>query len=101
MKFLFKHYDDVMTEIDVDYRKETVSIKNYTDNVMFKAFGVVNEPTFSDFEDLLSSRCFPKERDGMKIHLQELGLDYYDELAIIEKTKGCLDDDHFSLERIL
>ena len=46
-----------------------------------------------DFEYFLESRCFPRGRDYMKDILRDMGLDSYDPLAIIEKTKGRMAED--------
>ena len=51
------------TMIDVDDAKQFVSIKNYTDDIMFRAFGINEEPTYTEYLSFLESRCFPKTRD--------------------------------------
>ena len=46
------------TLIDVDETKQLVRIKNYTDNVMFMAFGNNTNPDIEDYREFLKSRCF-------------------------------------------
>ena len=93
---LWYYYKDVVcTIIDVDIVNQRVSIKNYTNNLIFRAFGRNEHPTFSDYEDFLSSRCFPAERDKMKLMLAELDIPFYDPLMIIEKTNGRMAEDDF------
>lgn len=99
-KFLYKYKDKLMTEIYVDYKKETVRIANHSEDVCHLAFGVKQNPSFKDFEELLEDRCFPKTRDNLKLHLKELGLDYYDPYLIVLKTKGRLEGDFESLELV-
>ena len=41
----------------------------------------------------MKSRCIPKERDGIKFYLKELGLYEYDTLEIIKKTNGRIAED--------
>lgn len=96
--FYYKKNNELLTKITVDYKKETVKIKNYTSNNIDKAFGINDNPSFHDFELFLEERCFPRNRDHMKLHLKELNLDYYDPYLIIQKTKGRLEGDPYSLE---
>ena len=70
------------------------AIKNYTDQIIFRAFGVVTDPDWADFEYFLEERCFPRTRDHRKDILREMGLPFYDPLLIIEKTQGRMSDDH-------
>ena len=98
MVFLYKQNGVVTTRIEVDYPTESVKIQNYTDNPLFLAFGVNQNPTFKDFEEFLEDRCFPRTKDMLKLHLEELGLSYYDPLQIVLKTKGRIYGDDMSLE---
>jgi len=95
---LLYYYDQMLcTIIDVDEVNRKVAIKNYTDNLIFRAFGKNEKPSFSDYEEFLESRCFPRERDKMKIMLKGLDLPFYDPLMIIEKTEGRMAEDDFHL----
>lgn len=94
----YKKHDEVMTEIMVDHYKETVEIVNHTDDPLDKAFGNNESPSYKDFEDFLEERCFPRNRDKMKLHLKQLGLDYYDPYQIVKKTGGKLEGDFYSIE---
>ena len=98
MVLLYKYKDDVSTKITVDYKTETVQIENYTDNMIYRAFGVREHPTFADYEQFLEDRCFPRTRDNLKMHLRELGLDFYDPLEIVKKTQGRLLGDNMWIE---
>lgn len=81
------------TVIDVDIMNCKVSFKNFTDQLILRAFGSKEEATYEDFEKFLESRCFPRERDKMKIELDLLGLRSYDPLSIIRKTEGRMAED--------
>lgn len=96
LSYMFRN--ELCTIIDVDELNEEVSIKNYKKNVMFKAFGNNDEPSFEDYNEFLKSRCFPETRDKMKLVLQDLNIPFYDPLLIIEKTKGRMAEDDFWLE---
>lgn len=98
MILYYKNKDRITTKIEVDYRTGTVRIENYSDFPLELAFGINKHPTIQDFEDFLESRCFPRTRDRLKLHLRELGLDYYDPYAICKKTHGCLEGDPYSIE---
>ena len=81
------------TIIKADYKTETVTIENFTDDILHKAFGVKEKPTWDDYLYFLESRCFPRTRDKLKLYLKALDIPYYDPLSIIEKTKGRMADD--------
>lgn len=98
MKLLYRHNHTLTTEIYVDFNKNQVKIINHTDCLLDRAFGIKELPTIKDFEDLLEDRCFPRDRDHMKLHLKELGLNTYEPLDIIRKTNGKLEGDLYSLE---
>lgn len=85
----------VCTIIDVDEIKQLVRIVNYTDNVMFRAFGKNERPNYEEYQKFLESRCFPKTRDKMKLILKDLDLPFYDPFLIIEKTEGRMAEDPF------
>lgn len=72
-----------------------VKVKNYTDKIMFCAFGVVETPDYDQYLEFLESRCFPSSRDKMKLILKDLDLPFYDPMMIIEKTEGRMAEDDF------
>lgn len=95
IRLWYMHNQTVCTIIDVNEMKREISIKNYTDNIMFRAFGVVEEPDFDMYTEFLKSRCFPESRDKMKLILRDLNLPFYDPFMIIEKTEGRMAEDDF------
>ena len=84
--------------IDVDEMRREVQIRNYTNRIQYRAFGVNGEQSFEEYQEFLESRCFPRSGDKMKIRLQELGIPFYDPLLIIEKTQGRMVEDEFWLQ---
>lgn len=86
------------TVIDVNFLDQKVAIQNKTDDILHRAFGVLEHPTWNDFEIFLQDRCFPRTRGNCKELLQELNLTDYDPLQIVEKTKGRLADDEMWLK---
>ena len=75
--------DQVSTIIDVDEQNRKVEIHNYTKDYIARAFGVIECPSFEDYEAFLESRCFPRTRDKMKLVLEDLCLPFYDTFMII------------------
>lgn len=57
----------VCSIIDVDERSRKIEVYNYQTELMYRAFGKIENPTYKDYEDFLASRCIPKDRDMMKI----------------------------------
>lgn len=95
VRLYYMHNDKICTLIDVDECNRNVSIKNYVDHLMFRAFGVVENPNYDDYLEFLESRCFPRTRDKMKLVLEDIGLPFYDPFMIIEKTEGRMAEDDF------
>jgi len=95
MRLWYMNGNTVCTVIDVDEQRQRVRIYNYTRDLLYRAFGKIEKPTFQEYEEFLESRCFPRERDKMKLVLRDLDLPFYDPLMIIEKTEGRMAEDHF------
>lgn len=95
LRLWYMYKDKKCTLIDVDESNRKIRIKNYARNIMFRAFGVNTNPTYEDYEEFLSSRCFPETRDKIKIQLDALGIPFYDPMMIIDKTKGRMAEDDF------
>ena len=71
IRLWYMHDQMVCTIIDVNEMKKEIQIVNYTDNIMFKAFGVEEHPDYDMYLSFLESRCFPASRDKMKLILKE------------------------------
>lgn len=101
IRLWYMHRSEPCTLIDVNDKDKTISIRNYTDNLQFRAFGANEHPLYEDYEDFLKERCFPESRDKMKLILQDLDLPFYDPFLIVEKTEGRMAEDDFwiSIER--
>ena len=97
MRLCYMYEDSVCTIIDVDENRRKVEINNYTDDPQFRAFGVNESPSYDDYEEFVASRCFPKDRDKMKLELKRLDIPFYDPILIIEKTEGRMAEDDFRL----
>lgn len=95
LRLWYMHKKTVCTVIDADLLGRRVRIRNYHPNVLYCAFGNETQPSFEDFEAFLESRCFPRERDKMKLMLKEMDIPFYDPLMIIEKTEGRMEEDAF------
>ena len=91
--YMYKQY--VCTIIDVSILKQEIKIKNYTKNIIFRAFGVNETPTFEDYNAFLRSRCFPETRDKLKLVFRDLDIPFYDPFLIIRKTEGRMAEDDF------
>ena len=86
---------NVCTLIGVNEQERKVKVKNYADKIMFRAFGIVENPDYDQYLEFLKSRCFPESRDKMKLILKDLELPFYDPILIIEKTEGRMAEDDF------
>ena len=95
IRLWYMHGQNLCTIIDVNEMKREIHILNYTDNLMFCAFGVEEHPDYNMYLEFLESRCFPRSRDKMKLILKDLNLPFYDPFMIIEKTEGRMAEDDF------
>ena len=95
LRIWYMYDQDVCTLIDVNEQERKVKVKNFADKIMFRAFGVVEDPDYNQYMGFLESRCFPESRDKMKLILKDLGLPFYDPIMIIEKTEGRMAEDNF------
>ena len=99
-ELLVLHFYDgnaLCTKICADRATHTLAIENHTADVLRTAFGVNQHPTWDDLQQFLESRCVPRQRDGLRYYLAELGLETYDPLEIIRKTEGRMAEDNCRL----
>ncbi len=92
LDFMFRQ--KVCTEIYVDFEHKQIKIINRTNDIMKRAFGVNENPTWEDFESFLEERCFPNSRALKKTILQRIGVDSYDPLQILELNRGRTAEDN-------
>ena len=98
LRMTYMYENHPCTVIDVDFLHEKVAVKNRTGDILHRAFGAVENPTWQQFTEFLKERCFPETRGDKKAVLKELGLDSYDPLRIVEKTRGKTADDNLWLK---
>ena len=80
------------------FLQNKIKIQNYTKDILHRAFGIKEDPTWEDFYVFLQDRCFPKTRGNVKTVLAGLGLQDYDPLQIVEKTNGRTAEDDLWLK---
>ncbi len=89
--------ENLIAEIHADFSTKEVEVVNYTDRLLDRPFGVIENPTWADFERFLESRCIPRTRDHIKWYLEGIGVQSYVPLDIVHKTKGHMEGDQFLL----
>lgn len=98
MRMTLMYQNKPCTAIDVNFLQNKIRIQNYTKDILHRAFGVKESPTWEDFYVFLQDRCFPKTRGNVKTVLVGLGLQDYDPLQIVEKTNGRTAEDDLWLK---
>ena len=98
MRMTLMYQNKPCTAIDVNFLQNQIKIQNYTKDILHRAFGVKEDPTWEDFHVFLQDRCFPKTRGNVKTILAGLGLQDYDPLQIVEKTGGRTAEDDLWLK---
>lgn len=94
----FYNNDVLCTAICADYTDKTLSAQNFTDNIIKTAFGVNEFPDWEDFEAFLEERCIPCTRAGLREYLEAIGVEEYNPLEIIKKTRGKMAEDQQWIE---
>lgn len=94
-KFYYMDKNEIMTVVEYDYGKDIVKIKNFTNDILSRAFGIEENPTIKDLEKLFERRCFPRERRDANELLKGLGVPFYNPYMIVLKTHGRMWDDYF------
>lgn len=90
----YMNRQDLCTVIDVDFKHERIKNENHTNKISLRAFGVVENPSWEDFQIFLEDRCLPRTHAGLKGILRDMGVPFYDPLLIIEKTQGRIAGDN-------
>ena len=98
LQLQFYHGDSLCTTILADETAEKVLIENHTSDPLYTAFGVNENPDWQDYQNFLEERCIPKSRAGLQEYLNAIGVDEYNPLEIIRKTKGRMAEDQSWLE---
>lgn len=96
MTYMYKNRP--CTLIDVNFLNQNIHIQNRTDDMLRRAFGAIEKPTWEDFEYFVRDRCFPATRGNAEQLLEHLSLTDYDPLQIVEKTQGRMAEDHMWLK---
>lgn len=90
----YYNFNNLCTTIIADYTDKIIKIKNHTDDIVLTAFGVKANPDWRDYLEFLEDRCIPKTRARLREYLDTIGVDEYNPLDIIRKTKGRMAEDH-------
>ena len=98
LRMTYMYQQRPCTVIDVDFLNQKVKIQNKTRDMLHRAFGVIENPTWDDFEGFLKDRCFPATRGNVKDILKELQLTDYDPMQIVERTRGRTAEDDMWLK---
>ena len=98
MRMTLMYQNRPCTAIDVNFLQNKIKIQNYTKDILHRAFGIKEDPTWEDFYVFLQDRCFTKTRGNVKTVLAGLGLQDYDPLQIVEKTNGRTAEDDLWLK---
>ena len=85
--------DALCTRICADFTDRTLAVENDSDCNLSRAFGVNETPSWEDFLAFLEERSMPRQRDGLRYYLDELGLDAYDPWQIVQRTSGRMAED--------
>ena len=88
MIYIYMDREKVSTVLDVCGATQKVSVYNFTDDMVSRAFGINENPDWKDFEEFLETRCMPRTRYGIREELKVLSMENYDPFLIVEKTEG-------------
>lgn len=94
LRLNYYNNDDLCTRIIADYSDNIVKCYNFTNDSLHTAFGIKSNADWEDYNSFLEERCIPKSRMGIKNYLCSIGVDEYNPLEIIKKTKGRMAEDN-------
>lgn len=93
VRLLYMSKDKVMTVIDVNDKEEKIKIKNFTDKIFFRAFGINESPNWNNYQEFLEDRCVPRTRYNIDEILKDMGMTEYNPFEFIKRTQGRMADD--------
>lgn len=96
LRMNFMNRQVLCTVIDEDFKHERIKIENHTNKIPLRAFGVVENSSWEDFQIFLEDRCLPRTRAGLKEILRDMGVPP----LIVEKTQGRMAGDNQWIELI-
>lgn len=90
--------DDLICIMFVDSLSKTIEIQNQVapEGLMLYLlpFGCNLHPTWQEYKEYLSERCFESSRPDKVEILKSLGVPYYDPALIVRATHGVMNDDY-------
>lgn len=86
--YVYMDREKPATLLDVYPAINKLKIWNFTNDLISRAFGSRENPSWQEYEQFLEDRCMPRTRYGIKKELERMGLDSYDPFQIVEITKG-------------
>lgn len=94
MKFNYMNEnDEIITSVYVNPITKKVKIKNYTDDIVDRAFGVNEKPNYQDVLDFFESRTFPRNRVDIDDIIKEFSLIEYNPYLMCKKLQGRTEQD--------
>lgn len=92
----FEYYEkaNLCSRVHVDYDKQSVSVENFTDDIIAQAFGK-QKVTIESIDSFFRDRVFDETNVGKDKLLEILGLPVFDAEAIARKTHGMIITDMF------
>ena len=90
--------NQIMTSVYINPITKKVKIKNFTDDIMDRAFGVNEKPTYEDVLKFFESRTFPRNRVSINDILESMGLKEYDPYLMCKKLQGRTEQDNFYID---
>ena len=93
VRLLYMSKDKVMTVIDINDKEEKIKIKNFTDKIVFRAFGINESPDWNNYQEFLEDRCVSRTRYNIDEILKDMGMTEYNPFEFVKRTQGRMADD--------
>ena len=91
---------ELTAKIIADFDAHTVDVTNFKDDSYYLPFSPEIKPTWEQWQAVLKSHCPSEHNAFIQDTLKELGLDHYDILEIIKKTKGAMGHTNCTVELV-
>lgn len=91
---------ELTAKIVADYETHSVEVTNFKNDSYYLPFAPEITPTWDQWQFVLKEHCPSEHNAFINDILESLGLDHFDALDIIKKTKGAIANDPCTVELI-
>ena len=93
-KIYYFNSKDLVSIIIVDEENKQIFVENLSNDIFHLPFGIIKNPSWTDYLNFLEKRCIPKTRYDIQNILKQMDLNEYNPKDIVKITHGRVADDN-------